>query len=141
MRGCSSSITSSALTSVRSFVHAGIYWCPVECLLEVAALKPQTTAMDAVIKKIIVTTMVMLFSIAQALSMALYRKIEATAATTQSAIQTGVVNIIIDLKCYSPKASLFTFDTGSNDLYHKMQEAGWQTFKETGANSCEVVVD
>ena len=110
-------------------------------MLEVAALKPQTTAMDAVIKKIIVTRMVMLFCIAQALSMALYRKIEATVATRQSAIQTEVVNIIIDLKSYTPKASLFSFDARSNDLYHKMQEAGWPTFKETGANYCEVVVD
>ena len=49
--------------------------------------------------------------------------------------------VIIDLKCYSPKASLFSYDVRSNDLYHKMQEAGWQSFKETGANYCEVVVD
>jgi hypothetical protein len=106
----------------------------------VAALKPQTTAMDAVIKKTIVTRIVILFSVAQALSIALYKKIEAIPATTQSAIQTDVVNIIIDLMFYIPIALLSTLDFSSNDLCHKMQEVGCRTFKETGAICCEVVV-
>jgi hypothetical protein len=63
----------------------------------VAALKPHTTAIDAVIKKMIVTTMVMLFSMAQELSIALYRKTEAIDATMHRAIHTGVDIIFEDL--------------------------------------------
>lgn len=66
-------------------------------MLAVAALKPQMMAIDAVIKKMIVTTIVMLFSKAQELSMALYRKIAAIAAATLSTIQIDVDNIMRDL--------------------------------------------
>ena len=67
--------------------------------VEVAALKPHTTAIDAVMKKMIVTTMVMLFSRAHGLSIILYRNTDAIDAAMQSAIQTGVEYIIRVLKC------------------------------------------